>query len=112
MPDVNRKQRVLVVGAGPVGALAALYAAGRGDDVAVYDLRDGNNLGLFYNHRFSSSAYTSYLLSQHNLSIGLAVGAVVHLLLASTIHALGLPSGAKVVSCSDALMRCFKSNRV
>lgn len=50
MPDVNRKQRVLVVGAGPVGALAALYAAGRGDDVAVYDLRDGNNLGLFYNH--------------------------------------------------------------
>ncbi|KAI4224457.1 MAG: hypothetical protein LQ349_007239 [Xanthoria aureola] len=40
MPDVDGKQRVLVVGAGPVGALAALYAAGRGDDVAVYDLRD------------------------------------------------------------------------
>lgn len=47
MPDVNGKQKVLVVGAGPVGALSALYAAGRGDDVAVYELRDGNNLGLF-----------------------------------------------------------------
>lgn len=48
MPDVNAKQKVLVVGAGPVGALAALYAARRGDDVAVYELRDGNILGLFY----------------------------------------------------------------
>lgn len=35
------KQKVLVVGAGPVGALAALYAAGRGDDVEVYELRSG-----------------------------------------------------------------------
>ncbi|KAL8997657.1 MAG: hypothetical protein Q9169_003137 [Polycauliona sp. 2 TL-2023] len=39
MPDGNEKQRILVVGAGPVGALAALYAARRGDDVAVYELR-------------------------------------------------------------------------
>ena len=35
------KQKVVVVGAGPVGALAALYAAKRGDDVHVYELRDG-----------------------------------------------------------------------
>jgi len=35
------KQKVIVVGAGPVGALAALYAAGRGDDVEVYELRSG-----------------------------------------------------------------------
>lgn len=35
------KQKVLVVGAGPVGALAALYAAQRGDDVEIYELRDG-----------------------------------------------------------------------
>lgn len=34
-------QKVLVVGAGPVGALAALYAASRGDIVEVYELRDG-----------------------------------------------------------------------
>ncbi|KAI4276881.1 MAG: hypothetical protein LQ337_002179 [Flavoplaca oasis] len=40
MPDANGKQRILVVGAGPVGALAALYAARRGDNVAVYELRD------------------------------------------------------------------------
>lgn len=30
-----------MVGAGPVGALAALYAAGRGDEVEVYELRSG-----------------------------------------------------------------------
>lgn len=37
-------QKVLVVGAGPVGALAALYAANRGDDVHVYELRAGKKL--------------------------------------------------------------------
>ncbi len=36
------KQKVVIVGAGPVGSLAALYAARRGDDVHVYELRDGN----------------------------------------------------------------------
>lgn len=36
-----KQQRVVVVGAGPVGALAALYAASRGDDVEVYELRAG-----------------------------------------------------------------------
>ena len=34
-------QKVVVVGAGPVGALAALYAASRGDEVEVYELRAG-----------------------------------------------------------------------
>lgn len=33
--------KCLVVGAGPVGALAALYAAKRGWDVEVYELRGG-----------------------------------------------------------------------
>lgn len=37
----SNRQKVVVVGAGPVGALAALYAASRGDDVEVYELRDG-----------------------------------------------------------------------
>lgn len=32
-------RKVVVVGAGPVGALAALYAATRGDDVELYELR-------------------------------------------------------------------------
>jgi len=36
-----RRQKVVVVGAGPVGALAGLYAANRGDDVEVYELRAG-----------------------------------------------------------------------
>ena len=35
------KQKIVIVGAGPVGALAALYAAGRGHEVEVYELRGG-----------------------------------------------------------------------
>jgi len=38
------KRKVVVVGAGPVGSLAALYAASRGDDVEVYELRDGKSI--------------------------------------------------------------------
>ncbi|KAE8150524.1 kynurenine 3-monooxygenase [Aspergillus avenaceus] len=37
--DPPRKQKVVIVGAGPVGSLAALYAAARGDNVEVYELR-------------------------------------------------------------------------
>ena len=35
--------KTIVVGAGPVGTLAALYAAVRGDEVEVYELRDGTH---------------------------------------------------------------------
>lgn len=34
-------EKVIVVGAGPVGSLAALYAAQRGYQVEVYELRNG-----------------------------------------------------------------------
>ena len=34
-------QKVVVVGAGPVGSLAALYAAVRGHEVEIYELRPG-----------------------------------------------------------------------
>jgi kynurenine 3-monooxygenase len=37
------KQKVVIVGAGPVGSLAALYAAARGDEVEVYELRGGTS---------------------------------------------------------------------
>lgn len=39
-----RKQKTVVIGAGPVGSLAALYAANRGDDVQIYELRSGESL--------------------------------------------------------------------
>ncbi|KAJ9374835.1 hypothetical protein DTO282E5_390 [Paecilomyces variotii] len=39
MADASKKQKVVIVGAGPVGSLAALYAASRGDDVEIYELR-------------------------------------------------------------------------
>lgn len=39
-------QKTVVVGGGPVGSLAALYAAQRGHDVEIYELRPGEFLGL------------------------------------------------------------------
>lgn len=39
MEDRGKRQKVIIVGAGPVGSLAALYAADRGHDVEVYELR-------------------------------------------------------------------------
>lgn len=41
---VDGKIRCAVVGAGPVGALAALYAARRGYEVDVYELRGGTSV--------------------------------------------------------------------
>ena len=38
---MEKKQKIVVIGAGPVGSLAALYAANRGDDVEIYELRSG-----------------------------------------------------------------------
>ena len=40
------KLRVAIVGAGPVGSLAALYAANRGHSVEIYELRGG----AFFTH--------------------------------------------------------------
>lgn len=51
--DVERTlQKVVVVGAGPVGALAAIYAATRGDIVEVYELRAGRPGGMLYSSFF------------------------------------------------------------
>lgn len=45
---MGEKKKVLVVGAGPVGSLAALYAAQRGDDVEIYELRNGQSGSSFW----------------------------------------------------------------
>ena len=50
MAEKNKAQKVLVVGAGPVGALAAIYAAERGDDVHVYELRAGKSVFFSIKH--------------------------------------------------------------
>ncbi|KAG9229928.1 kynurenine 3-monooxygenase-like protein [Amylocarpus encephaloides] len=39
MAQIINRQKTVIIGAGPVGTLAALYAAQRGDDVEVYELR-------------------------------------------------------------------------
>jgi kynurenine 3-monooxygenase len=41
MGGIDKKQKTIVIGAGPVGALAALYSAQRGHDVEIYELRSG-----------------------------------------------------------------------
>jgi len=41
MSGQSSRQKTVIIGAGPVGALAALYAAQRGDDVEIYELRSG-----------------------------------------------------------------------
>ena len=53
--------KVVVVGAGPVGALAALYAAQRGYDVSVYELRNGKEFGPFFFGAISNSTWRADL---------------------------------------------------
>jgi alkyl hydroperoxide reductase subunit AhpF len=62
MADGKKRQKIVVIGAGPVGTLAAIYAAKRGNDVEVYELRSGTFVcALFY---LLLSIYF-YLLSVH-----------------------------------------------
>lgn len=57
---MSSNTKVIVVGAGPVGSLAALYAAQRGYDVEIYELRNGTcyvrRLGLLTRSRHSHEA--------------------------------------------------------
>jgi thioredoxin reductase len=62
-------QKIIVVGAGPVGSLAALYAANRGYDVEVYELRSGGFVTLscvpFFHvehHEATNSLYAPVLV--------------------------------------------------
>lgn len=59
----------MVIGGGPVGALAGLYAARRGWDVEVYDLRPGTNemkrQFLANGCRYTDSFQISEMNTQH-----------------------------------------------
>jgi saccharopine dehydrogenase-like NADP-dependent oxidoreductase len=57
----NKKEKIVVIGAGPVGTLAALYAAQRGHDVEVYELRNGTYDRTFH----SSTSFCMYILFAH-----------------------------------------------
>ena len=44
---MSQSQKIVIIGAGPVGSLAALYAAQRGHQVEVYELRPGKTSPTF-----------------------------------------------------------------
>jgi 2-polyprenyl-6-methoxyphenol hydroxylase-like FAD-dependent oxidoreductase len=48
-------ETIVIVGAGPVGSLAALYAAQRGYNVELYELRPGTYRTGLRNHQLLSS---------------------------------------------------------
>jgi len=58
---MSRNQKVIVVGAGPVGSLAALYAANRGHDVEIYELRGGQ----FISYPWSVLPQSPHFTAQH-----------------------------------------------
>jgi hypothetical protein len=74
---MSSAQKTLIIGAGPVGALAALYAASRGDEVEVYELRGGesyigsylSNLSTSGSH-FSGSLLCLFILVYNNSDYG------------------------------------------
>ncbi|OJJ46904.1 hypothetical protein ASPZODRAFT_131808 [Penicilliopsis zonata CBS 506.65] len=72
MTETPRRQKVVIAGAGPVGSLAAIYAASRGDEVEIYelrgDLRDAATIPLNFtksiNLALSERGITSMLQSR------------------------------------------------
>lgn len=47
---MSDRPKFVVVGAGPVGSLAALYSAQRGYDVEIYELRNGMTIKITYSY--------------------------------------------------------------
>ena len=52
--------KTIVIGAGPVGALAAIYAAQRGHEVEVYELRSGELYSPVLSRRISLQDFIQY----------------------------------------------------
>lgn len=62
MDQNSSRQKTVVIGAGPVGALAALYAAQRGDDVEIYELRGGTcRISILHIVDWLRDAYQSWI---------------------------------------------------
>jgi len=53
---MHNKVKIVIVGAGPVGSLAALYAARRGHNVEVYELRPGISHSSGWNEAMALAA--------------------------------------------------------
>ncbi|KAK2767631.1 kynurenine 3-monooxygenase, mitochondrial precursor [Arachnomyces sp. PD_36] len=57
MAELKGRQKVIVIGAGPVGSLAALFAAARGDEVELYELRAGISTSRDLSNRSLKTCY-------------------------------------------------------
>lgn len=62
-----QKQKTIVIGAGPVGALAAIYAAQRGHEVEVYEFRGGR---FFESCHISSACSVCFVYLLHGWGMG------------------------------------------
>ena len=56
--------KIVIIGAGPVGALAAIYAAERGHEVEIYEFRDGMFSLATYSYSTTLAAFNSSLCTQ------------------------------------------------
>lgn len=102
------KQKVIVIGAGPVGALSALYAAQRGHDVEVYELRNGTlpPLSIFmYTDKILKPFEVCYIYFTLNIAVPccilLAKGICIQVKWQCTVSAISIAHSRKCVfDCS------------
>ncbi|KAF2436899.1 FAD/NAD(P)-binding domain-containing protein [Tothia fuscella] len=75
------KQKTVIIGAGPVGSLAALYAAQRGDDVEIYelrgDLRDASTVPLNFTKSINLALSERGINSMRNAQVPGLIEAVL-----------------------------------
>jgi 2-polyprenyl-6-methoxyphenol hydroxylase-like FAD-dependent oxidoreductase len=74
------RMKIIVIGAGPVGSLAAIYAAQRGHEVEVYELRNGKGPIHFFVTRINSVHVNIFDISGSCVSLRCPGNLLIYLL--------------------------------
>ena len=93
--ESQRSQKIVVVGAGPVGSLAALYAAARGDDVEIYELRGGKPSSPSLSHVSWSPFRAGCAVSLAKSALGKSCRKRLQSLFQTFMHCQDLPLNAR-----------------